>query len=169
VSYLVRPRLHFAGTFTGDVSTENNYVSHFKNPSDPNDPGWNPSGTGSWGITSCKVTSAVFADGAVARSPADDPVVGAIISQIGRARLVDLDPEQQMVSQIWGMRLTLASAAGRNWPSAKTTSQGLPNGLLSSAGAAAWRSDCIALLPTTETIVSVVEHNRLFVADQQRF
>jgi hypothetical protein len=112
MSYLVRPRLHFAGTFTADVSTENNYVSHFKSPSDPNDPGWNPSGTGSWGITSCKVTSAAFADGTVARSPADDPVIGAIISQIGRARLVDLDPEQQMVSQIWGMRLTLASAAG---------------------------------------------------------
>ena len=112
MSYLIRPRLHFAGTFTADVSTENNYVSHFKNPNDPNDPGWNPSGTGSWSIVGCKVTSAAFADGTVARSPADDPVVGAIISQIGRARLVDLDPEQQMVSQIWGMRLTLASAAG---------------------------------------------------------
>jgi hypothetical protein len=112
MSYLIGPRLHFAGTFTADVSTENNYVTHFKDPNDPDDPGWNPSGSGSWSITACKVTSAVFADGTVARSPTDDPVVGAAVSQIGRARLVDLDPEQQLVSQIWGMRLRLASTAG---------------------------------------------------------
>ena len=46
MSYLIGPRLHFAGTFTADVSTENNYVTHFKDPNDPDDPGWNPSGSG---------------------------------------------------------------------------------------------------------------------------
>jgi hypothetical protein len=112
MSYLSGPRLHFAGTFTADVSTENNLVAHFKDPTKPDEPGWNPSGTGSWAITGCKITSAVFKDGTVARSSTDDPVVGANLAQLGRARLVDLDPEQQMVSQIWGLRLRLTSSAG---------------------------------------------------------
>ena len=42
----------------------------------------------------------------------DDPVVGASIVQAGQARLVDLDPEQQLVSQIWGLRLSLTRTAG---------------------------------------------------------
>jgi hypothetical protein len=112
MSYLSGPRLHFAGTFTADVSTENNYVTHFKDPNDPDDPGWNKSGTGSWAISGCKVTSAVFKDGTVARTSADDPVVGANLAQLGRGRLVDLDPEQQMVSQIYGLRLRLTSSTG---------------------------------------------------------
>jgi len=112
MSYLIGPRLHFAGTFTADVSTENNFVTHFKDITNPNEPGWNPSGTGSWAITGCKITSAVFKDGTVARASADDPVVGASLDSMGRARLVDLDPEQQMVSQIWGLKLHLVSSTG---------------------------------------------------------
>jgi hypothetical protein len=112
MSYLIGPRLHFAGSFTADVSTVNNFATHFNDPNKPPQPGWNPSGTGSWAITGCTIRSAVFKDGTVARTSADDPLVGASIVQLGRARLVDLDPEQQMVSQIWGLRLRLASAAG---------------------------------------------------------
>jgi hypothetical protein len=111
MSYLIGPRLHFAGTFTADVSTVNNFTTHFKNPNTPPQPGWNPNGTGGWAITDCKVRSAVFADGTVAQSAADDAVVGTSLIQMGRARLVDLDPEQQMVSQIWGLRLRLTSPA----------------------------------------------------------
>jgi hypothetical protein len=112
MSYLIGPRLHFAGTFTADVSTVNNFTTHFEDPNKPPEPGWNPSGTGSWAITGCTITRAVFNDGTVARSSAEDPVVGVPIVQLGRARLVDLDPEQQMVSQIWGLRLRLTSSAG---------------------------------------------------------
>src|SRR5207244_3517270 len=99
MSYLIGPRLHFAGNFTADVSTVNNIPTHFKNPNQPASQGWNPSGTGSWSITSCTVKGAVFADGTVARSAADDPVIGVSLLQDGRARLVDLDSDQQMVSQ----------------------------------------------------------------------
>ena len=107
MSYLNPPRLHFAGTFRTDVSTVNNYVTHFQNPNNPPQPGWNPSGSGSWSVTGCTVTSAVLADGTVARTPADDPIVGASLTQKGTARLVDLDPEQQLVSEIWGLQLQL--------------------------------------------------------------
>jgi hypothetical protein len=112
MSYLSGPRLHFSGTFTTDVSTENNFVTHFKDINNPNQPGWNPSGSGAWSISGCTIRGAVFKDGTVARSAADDPVIGASLAQIGRARLVDLDPEQQLVSEIWGLRLRLVSSTG---------------------------------------------------------
>jgi hypothetical protein len=112
MSYLVGPRLHFAGRFTADVSTVNNDPQHFKDPNQPPGPGWNPRGTGSWKVDGCTVTSAVFADGTVARTAANDPVVGASIVQAGQARLVDLDSEQQLVSQIWGLGLSLTRTPG---------------------------------------------------------
>ena len=112
MSYLIGPRLHFAGTFTADVSTVNNDPDNFENPNQQPSPGWNPSGTGSWRITDCTVKGAVFADGTVALSATDDPVIGVSLVQDGTARLVDLDSEQQMVSQIWGMQLHLASPGG---------------------------------------------------------
>lgn len=112
MSYLIGARLHFAGRFTADVSTVNNDPQHFRDPNQPPGQGWNPRGTGSWKVDGCTVTSAVFADGTVARTAADDPVVGASNVQAGQARLVDLDPEQQLVSQIWGLRLSLTRTAG---------------------------------------------------------
>src|SRR6266571_92052 len=110
MSYLSAPRLHFAGRFRADVSTVNNYATHFQNPNDPADPGWNPSGSGSWRVSGCTVRSAIYADGTSPGTSADDPVLGLPLAQIGNARLVDLDPEQQMVSQIWGMHLQLGQA-----------------------------------------------------------
>lgn len=109
MSYLSGPRLHFAGRFGADVSTVNNYVTHFQNPNNPNDPGWNPSGSGGWSVSSCTVTAAVYADGTTAQGAAADPVIGMPLTQNGRACLVDLDPEQQLVSQIWGWQLQLGN------------------------------------------------------------
>jgi hypothetical protein len=99
MSYLGVPRLHFAGRFRADVSTVNNNPSNF-GQSDPQDLSWNPIGSGSFGLVDCKITSAVRADGSVAASAAEDPVIGGSLSQVGQARLVDLDTEQQLVSQI---------------------------------------------------------------------
>ena len=115
MSYLSTPRLHFAGRFRVDVSTVNNTPENFRDPNDPKNPpdlSWNPNGSGSWRVEDCRVTSAVRADGTVARTPADDPVVDTSIAQVGSARLVDLDTEQQLVSQIWGMRLRLMAPGG---------------------------------------------------------
>src|SRR6202035_4002167 len=73
---------------------------------------WNPKGSGSWRLIGCTVTSAMFADGTIAASAADDPVIGLAIAEGGGppAKLVDLDPEQQMVSQIWGLQVTLGKS-----------------------------------------------------------
>jgi hypothetical protein len=107
MTYLNSPRLHFAGRFRADVSTVNNYVTHFHDPNDPDDPGWNPRGTGRWALVGCKVTRAVYQDGTVAQTPDQDPVIGLALNQIDTAVLVDLDPQQQLVSQIWGLRMQL--------------------------------------------------------------
>ena len=107
MTYLNGPRLHFAGSFNVDVSTVNNIVTHFRDPNDPDEPGWNPRGSGRWKLVDCKVTRAVHQDGTIAQTAADDPVIGLALNQIDRAVIVDLDPEQQLVSQIWGLRLQL--------------------------------------------------------------
>jgi hypothetical protein len=124
MSYLGPLRLHFAGTFRAAVSTVNNDPTHFDNAhfqksfqtpqSDTALNGWwNPGGDGTWRLMGCKVTSAYLVDGTPAK--ADDPVLACIIADSDRAvaaKLVDLDPEQQMVSEIWGLEVRIADAQG---------------------------------------------------------
>ncbi len=113
MSYLDSPRLHFRGWFQADVSTINNDVRFFQNASfvpeyqqlNQNDKGliqnnWNPEGTGVFRFLDCAVTSldGITVQNATARAP---------------GKLVDLDPQQQMVSQIWGMQIRLVDAAGK--------------------------------------------------------
>lgn len=113
MSYLDSPRLHFRGWFQADVSTINNDVRFFQNASfvpeyqqlNQNDKGliqnnWNPEGTGVFRFLDCAVTSinGLTIQNAASRAP---------------AKLVDLDPQQQMVSQIWGMQIRLVDETGK--------------------------------------------------------
>jgi hypothetical protein len=122
LSYLQRPRLHFFGQFETDVSTVNNTTSNYdaatfvagdaKRMSDKTLGSWNPAGTGSFRLVGCRVTSAWGRDG----ERTDDPVIGMQLADSGDrvpAKLVDLDPDQQMVSEIWGLRIRLVTAAGQ--------------------------------------------------------
>ncbi|MBV8203331.1 MAG: hypothetical protein JOZ15_22175, partial [Acidobacteria bacterium] len=112
MSYLDRPRLVFAGTFAADPSTVNNDPLNYDPARIRKDPGWNPNGTGQWKFLNCTVTAALQADGSAA---AGDPILGAQVlgNPTGSpAKIVDLDPEQQMVSQIWGFTVQLAPASG---------------------------------------------------------
>jgi hypothetical protein len=59
-------------------------------------------------LSNCIVKRAVYTDRSLAKTAADDPVIGLTLGQIDSATLVDLDPEQQMVSQIWGLQLQLS-------------------------------------------------------------
>lgn len=122
MSYLDSPRLHFSGWFQADVSTINNDVRFFQNASfvpeyqqlDQNG-SWNPEGTGIFRLLDCWVTGA-FLNGKQLTSPTDDPVIGMTVQNAaGRApgKLVDLDPQQQMVSQIWGMQVRLVNSAAQ--------------------------------------------------------
>jgi hypothetical protein len=124
VSYLNPTRIHFAGQFRADVSTINNDPAHFDNSQfvRPDDQlpqqsrtvlngWWQPAGTGAWRLDRCTITSAIL-NGA----PADDPIVGMEVRDTGdrvSAKLVDLDPEQQMVSMIYGLELRLVDPVSR--------------------------------------------------------
>lgn len=123
MSYLNALRLHFAGRFQANVSTVNNDPAHFHNaaflPSyqdmqtsqAPN--GWfNPQGDAAWRLLGCRVTSAWMPAGAVGPG---DPVLEAIVADSDSrppAKLVDLDSEQQLVSEIWGLQVRIATADG---------------------------------------------------------
>lgn len=127
MSYLDSPRLHFRGWFQADVSTINNDVRFFQNESfvpeyqklDQNK-SWNPEGSGIFRLLDCSVTGG-FLDGRSLTTGADDPVMGLSLqnaNQRAPGKLVDLDPQQQMVSQIWGMQVRLVG------PGAQTLFQG---------------------------------------------
>jgi hypothetical protein len=132
VSYLNPLRLHFSGSFQAAVPTVNNDPRHYDNahfqPSyqeqaagaEPN--GWfNPRGSGDWRLFDCAVTAAFLADGSTAGRTAGsgavdgDPVLSARVADTdgsAPAKIVDLDPEQQMVSMIFGLEVRIVSAAG---------------------------------------------------------
>jgi hypothetical protein len=123
MSYLQRPRLHFAGRFEADVSTVNNDPTHFDNATfKPNfdDPGqgatngwWNPRGTGTWRLIDCAVTGATYANGDPVAAP--DPILAMTVEHNGSRvppKLVDLDPQQQGVSMIWGLEMRVVDASG---------------------------------------------------------
>ncbi len=125
MSYLSGLRLHFAGKFQTNVSTVNNDAYHFNNAafkaqyqqmqgpnmSPPN--GWfNPQGDGTFHLLGCTVTSAHLPTGAVASS---DPVLGHVVADSDTTvpgKLVDLDPEQQLTSQIFGLTVRIADTDG---------------------------------------------------------
>lgn len=137
MSYLGGLRLHFAGRFQANVSTVNNDPGHYDNaifqPSyqqlqgvqmnPPN--GWfNPQGDADWRLLGCTVTSAWMPlpspgknDAKTASGPvaSDDPVLACIVADSDSrvpAKLADLDPEQQLVSEIWGLQVRIADALG---------------------------------------------------------
>jgi hypothetical protein len=120
MSYLDPIRLHFAGQFQADVSTVNNTATHFDNVHFDKkyqrrpDGLWNPDGSGSWRLVGCEVTRVCYADGSSTTDRTSDPVVGMSVMDANErvaGKLVDLDPEQQMVSMIFGMLVRLTDGA----------------------------------------------------------
>jgi hypothetical protein len=124
MSYLGLPRLTFSGLFEADVNTVNNDVRNFdistfearfqtvQRPT-PDGKGliyngwWNPHGSNAFRLLECVVTGGVGADGAIVK---DDPALQLRVdTQAERtsAKIVDLDPQFQFASGIWGMRLAL--------------------------------------------------------------
>ncbi|MFY0531480.1 hypothetical protein [Nannocystis pusilla] len=126
MSYLDRLRLHFAGRFQATMSTVNNDPRHFDNASfkleyqlrqtdeDANG-GWNPDGNGAWRLVGCRVTSAFHADGtAVALSDAILQMFVADSDRKAPAKIVDLDPQQQFVSTLFGLEIRITDQAGNS-------------------------------------------------------
>jgi hypothetical protein len=108
MSYLDQPRINFTGRFFTNVSTINNDLANY-DPSQPvGDPGWNPTGIAFFQFDSCTVTG-VQAHGD------NSGLIGAPVTtppQPVPGKLVDLDPDQQALSQVIGVILNLTTASG---------------------------------------------------------
>ena len=77
-------------------------------------------GDAAWRFIGCRVTAAFLVDGTVV--DANDLVLGGLIAGSDRkvaAKIVDLDPEQQLVSEIWGLEMRICDAAGTTWLSGR--------------------------------------------------
>jgi hypothetical protein len=112
MSYLDLPRLHFFGSFIAQPSTVNNTPTNYDVSAPLGDLLWNPNGTHFFGFTGCKVTGAVLPDGTTS-----DPIVGGAVTtpaakQPDAAVIVDLDTEQQLVSTLFGLQVTVALPKG---------------------------------------------------------
>ncbi|KAI0559097.1 Ferritin-like protein [Gracilaria domingensis] len=122
------PRLNFSGRFFCDVSTVNNDVRHFdvnnfrpnyQIPEDESNTNgqWNPEGTGTFSLTNCNVVSVHTLQPATDTSRSTsgevllgDPLSGAQISGntvTVQGKMVDLDPQMQFISQLFGVRVTI--------------------------------------------------------------
>ncbi len=121
MSYLQLPRLNFAGRFQADPSTVNNDPEHFdtgnfqssydllKKVNNQNG-WWNPAGSGAWNFYNCTVQSVTYKDGTTCYDPSYDPIIGTSIHGADArvsGKIVDLDPDQQSVSQLWGFQVNL--------------------------------------------------------------
>jgi hypothetical protein len=165
MSYLNPLRLHFAGQFQASISTVNNTPSNFDNATftpanlDPYGPdgqgnqhfgwgpgGFSPNGDGAWRLIDCNITSAFMPGGL----PSTDPILSMFIADSDSkvsAKLVDLDSEQQLVSEIWGLQVRIADGNGNTLlrgdfePAAFMDIWGRSQGGSSDAGAGAqWQS-----------------------------
>lgn len=137
MSYLDVPRIQFGGLFFTNPATINNIILNY-NPKVPlqNSQGqylpnavWNPLGISQLWLSQCSVLSVVDASGTYSSTPGSDPVIGAPVEtpspstkkqmpnsskNYDYAKMVDLDPEQQGRSAIFGLRIyvTLPNGAG---------------------------------------------------------
>lgn len=119
---LTFPRLVFSGQFQADPSTVNNDPTHFDNATfQPNyqeygqgdeNGWWNPDGTGNWRLIGCKIISVTYKDGSSTDDPSKDPIIGLALTDTDSrvaGKIVDLDSQQQMVSELWGVIVRLVS------------------------------------------------------------
>jgi hypothetical protein len=124
VSYLSNPRITFSGQFQADVSTVNNDPRHFDSSTfedrfqefstaaGTQNGWWNPIGTGIFRLAGCKITTAVGPGGC----SEDGGVLGWKVGNSPdrpSAKLVDIDPDWQLASQIYGMEISLVDSTGR--------------------------------------------------------
>lgn len=110
MSYLDLPRVIFDGDFQADVSTVNNRVQNFDITTfDPEtaEQAWNPTGSGAFRLLNCRVRGVADDKNTAAK---EDPILAAAIggsTDRVSAKITDLDPQWQLSSGLWGLRIEL--------------------------------------------------------------
>lgn len=78
---------------------------------------WNPKGKGGFEFYECVVTRVDYSETESSTTREDDPIIGQPVSSVMSAgfplgaALVDLDPMQQNVTEIWGMNVQIGGAS----------------------------------------------------------
>ncbi|MCU1246482.1 MAG: hypothetical protein JWN02_2392 [Acidobacteria bacterium] len=128
MSYLNLPRLHFFGSFRAAPSTINNTDGNYQTV-DSTQLGWNPMGAHQFqllqgnepglppglNLAPCTVQSLCIKPGKYINTHAADSLVGGLVVSTNDpvpGKLVDLDPDQQGVSMIWGMKVGIGDPSG---------------------------------------------------------
>jgi hypothetical protein len=122
MSYLHSPRLVFSGDFLSDVSTVNNDVTHYNIATfQPNfqefgkgstNGWWNPEGGAVFNFKNCIVQQVTMPNGESLSDPNADIILGQIVAgSEGRptGKMLDLDPDAQMVSALWCVQLRICT------------------------------------------------------------
>ena len=102
MSYIFSPRLSFIGRFLSDVSTRNNIDSNYRPGTTVTDL-WNASGGAAFELLDCRV---VPDSGIPQPDPASRYVVTGAIDRTS-GKMVDLDPDWQGSSELWGLTLRI--------------------------------------------------------------
>ncbi|MDR3507458.1 MAG: hypothetical protein P4L64_06130 [Caulobacteraceae bacterium] len=122
MSYLNLPRISFSGLFEADVNTVNNDVRNYDaTVFEPRlqtaqitvgdhteyNGWWNPAGSNRFSLIGCAVTGAVGPKGEAASG--DEVLTLRLEAQFDRTagKIVDLDPQFQFASALWGLRIGL--------------------------------------------------------------
>jgi hypothetical protein len=134
MSYLNLPRIHFAGLFFAGPGTINNTTANYE-PDAPIIAGWNPPGVSQFYLQQCTVLGAVDPTGDWIAA-GSDPLIGASVATAGPqtpitvdgnkvdiAKLVDLDPDQQGRSELYGMQFQVELPDGSTFGGAMSVPQ----------------------------------------------
>ena len=138
VSYLDRPRIHFAGRFRADTATTNNYFNGYINAAaqgisedcsedcsktihqneSMEGVNWNPMGTGAFSFYNVSVTSVCppRADCTCAHPLVTSRTTITTEMGDGSAKMADVDLEWQMSPHIYGLTITLVASMGQTSP-----------------------------------------------------
>ena len=116
MSYMSYPRITFSGKFQADTSTVNNDPRHFSNADfEPRfqdysnkeefNGWWNPGGTGIFRLAECATTALIDNNGN--KTDNTTPLVVGNSTDRPSGKLVDLDPDWQLASTIYGQVVTI--------------------------------------------------------------
>ncbi len=123
MAYLDTPTIIFTGDFQSDVSTVNNDVRHYDNASfesrfqlpqeGQNYNGWwNPDGGASFRWVDCSVVQVINAQGKIDYDNSLLQVEVSGVKDRSSGKMVDLDPQEQTTSELWGLTLQFTDAKG---------------------------------------------------------
>jgi Jacalin-like lectin domain len=121
MSYLDQPRINFSGQFQASPATINNTPNNY-NPANYNADSlkpknielyWEPKGDSIFDLFQCQVTT-VEAPGVTSDSIVGTTVTALYTGTSTRPKLVDLDPMQQNVSEVWGLTVMIGDIGGAN-------------------------------------------------------